>query len=166
MGGNRKHESRGVLNIRRVGNVLFGADRQVAQWVVRRIPGFILPDEPRALGVVVNGKMVAGVVYERWNGVHVEVSIAVDDSATWASKATLATLFRYPFITLNCKAISVVVPMSNLASLGLATKLGFEPEAIVRYAAHDGSSLVILKMLRETCKWIADNGQRKRTDPT
>lgn len=163
MGGAGQPE--GGRSITRVGDVVFGADTQVTNWVADRIPGFIMPDEPRALGVVRGGRMAAGVVFERYNGVHVEASIAADARGQWASKATLRTLFSYPFETLGCKAISVIIPSSNLQSLNLATKLGFTPEAIVQFAAHDGSSLIVLKMFRENCKWMDEHGKRKSTNP-
>lgn len=140
-----------------IGDVLFGFDHDVAQWVAQRIEGFTPSVSAKALGIVKNGDLVAGVVYERWNGVHVEASIAIDD-AGWASKSTMFRIFHYPFVQLGCEAISVIVASSNAKSLNLVAKLGFEPEAIIKFAAPDGSSLVVLKMFREKCKWIRKNG--------
>lgn len=153
-------------SITRVGDVIFGADRQIAGWVSSRIPDFETSPSARALGVIKSGRLVAGVVFERWNGVHIEAAIAAEPGSFWADRKTLRSLFYYPFVTLDCLAISVSVPSSNLPSLNLATKLGFEPEALIKFAAHDGSALVVLKMFRETCKWIEDHGQkgRQRTD--
>lgn len=150
------------MNQQLVGNVLFGFDQEVSQWVAQRITGFSPSISAKALGVVAGGELVAGVVFERWNGVHVEASIAADHQS-WASRSTLFRLFHYPFNQLGCKAISVLVPSSNAQSLNLATKLGFEPEAIVKFAAHDGSSMVVLKMFKENCKWIADHGKKQQS---
>lgn len=159
MGQNRKgHGNRGIV---RVGSVLFGADRLVSQWVAQRIPGFIPSHTQRGLAVVDGRSFAAGVVFDHYNGVHVEAAIAADNHGRWASRETLHTLFAYPFLQLSCRAITVAVPSSNVASLGLSTGLGFEPEAIVRFAAHDGSSLVILKMLRENCRWVLSDGQKR-----
>lgn len=145
------------------GRVLFGADALVAQWVARAIP-YMRPDPgSRALGVVDGGELIAGVVYERYNGIHMEVSIAAQTGAPWASRQTLRHLFGYPFVQMECEAISCLVPASNLPSLNLATKLGFEPEALVKFAAPDGSPLVVLKMFREKCRWIANDGQGQQT---
>lgn len=144
-----------------IGNVLFGFDADVSAWVAQRIPGFTPTKDARALGVVRDERLIAGVVYERWNGVHVEASIAVDHPG-WATKDTMFRIFSYPFNQLGCVAISVIVPSSNIQSLNLATKMGFEPEALVKYAAHDGSSLVIMKMFKENCRWIG-NGKRRRS---
>lgn len=160
MGRDGQFEGLGAVTL--VDDVLYGADRQVAGWVSDRIPGFEASDCARAIGVLKRGAMAAGVVYERWNGVHIEAAIAADHALPWANRTTLRAIFAYPFITLGCEAISVSVPSSNLASMNLATKLGFAPEAIIRFAAHDQSSLVVLKMFRETCKWIGDDGQKGR----
>jgi len=146
----------------RLGDVLFGADRQVSEWIVERIPYLKPSENARALGVVKNGKLVAGVMYENWNGVHVEVAIAVEPRVIWANKRTLHALFYYPFVTLGCKAVSVSAGATNLPSINLATKLGFQMEAIVKFAAHDGSDLIVLKMFRQNCKWILNDGQEEQ----
>ena len=138
--------------------MLFGADDLVARWVARRVPGFRVSATQRALGVISGDHLAAGVVFDNFNGVHIEAAIAADDIGRWASRKTLHTLFAYPFVQLGCLAITVGVPSSNLASLNLATKLGFRPEAYIRFAAHDGSSLVVLKMLRDDCRWVMRDG--------
>lgn len=146
MGGTGEHQ--GGYSLTRVGDVVFGADPVIAAWIATKIPDFVPTESAKALGVIKGGKVVAGVVFERWNGVHVEAAIAAEPGVLWASRSTLHSFFYYPFVTLGCLAISVSVPMSNIASLNLATKLGFESEAIIRYAAHDGSPLLILKMFK------------------
>lgn len=138
--------------------MLFGADKLVADWVQARVDGVYYPPGTVGLGVVHDGDLVAGVTYSNFNGVHLEVVIAADTGSPWASRQTLKHLFGYPFVQLGCEAISVLVPGTNLASLNLATKLGFEPEAFIRFAARDGSPLIILKMYRDTCRWIDQHG--------
>lgn len=144
-----------------IGNVLYGFDEEVAEWVAQRIHGYSPEKGVKALGVVKDGALVAGVTYERWNGVHVEVSIAIDDP-NWATRDTMFLLFAYPFIRLGCEAITVLVPSSNVKSINLATKMGFEPEALVKYAAFDGSSLVVMKMFKDKCRWIIRDGKRQQ----
>ncbi len=157
MGPDRPAEGRDALTI--VDGVLYGADDLVKQWVAQHIVDFYVNPLSTALGVVEGDELIAGVVYERHNGIHLEVSIAADSTRPWASRAVLRRLFAYPFVQLECVAISCLVPMSNLASLNLATKLGFSPEAYVKFAAPDGSPMVVLKMLREQCRWIEGHGQ-------
>ncbi|MCA0204293.1 MAG: GNAT family N-acetyltransferase [Proteobacteria bacterium] len=146
-----------------VDDVLYGADHLVSRWVAKRIPGMSISDGAKALGVVRGTGLVAGVMYERFNGVHCEVSIAAEPGSGWASRSALFKLFAFPFIQLGCHAISVTVPGSNLPSLNLATKLGFKGEAIVAFAAHDGGPLLVLKMFRDECRWISDGQGQQRT---
>lgn len=157
MGPDRERE--GGDRVTLVGRVLFGADDLVIRWASRAIPGFTPSPGAKALGVVHKGELIAGVIYERFNGVHMEVAITAKHGSPWASRQALKHLFGYPFVQMGCVAISALVPMSNLTSLNLATKLGFEPEAYVKYAAPDGSPMVVLKMFRENCRWIDQHGQ-------
>lgn len=143
-----------------VGAVIYGADASVAKWVATFIPQFTPGPDARALGVIKGRKLVAGVVYENFTGFNITVSIAALPYSRWADRQTLESLFAFPFIQLGCEAVTVTVAMTNLQSLNLSTKLGFEPQAFVKYAAPDGSPLVILQMYRDTCRWI-DYGQRR-----
>lgn len=159
MGQDRISAGRSALT--RVGDVVFGADQEIGQWVTKRIPGFRASPDCRSLGVIREGRVVAGIVFENFNGIHIEAAIAAETGSRWATRPTLFSIFHYPFGTLGCEAISVSVPSTNLESLNLATKLGFEPEALIRFAAHDGSTLVILKAFRDRCKWIMPHGKEE-----
>lgn len=162
MGADRGHERGagvGLPGVTLLGDVLFGADDLVIRWASRAIPDFMPSPDAKALGVVKGGDLVAGVIYERYNGIHMEVAITARTGSRWASRQALRHLFGYPFVQMGCVAISALVPMSNLASLNLATKLGFKPEAYVKFAAPDGSPMVVLKMFRDQCRWIERDGQ-------
>ena len=163
MAEDRQHEAGRSLII--ADGVLYGADRQVACWLARRVASYSPTPTVRALGILKAGKLVAGVAYEHFNGAHVEAVIA-GDGGRWASRAVLRRIFGYPFGQLGVQAITVSVPMSNLASLNLATKLGFQPEALVTFAAHDGGTLVILKAFKDTCEWVGGDGQEGRRQGT
>ena len=149
-------------DVARVGNILFGADELVGKWVAKRIPGLKINDDMTALGIIGGDQIVGGVVYDNWNGIHCEAAIAGLPGKRWLDRASLHAIFFYPFVTLNCEAVSVSIPSTNLQSLNLATKLGFEPEALIKFAAPDGSTLVVLKMFRDTCRWIKSDGKKGR----
>lgn len=158
MGADR--EPQGGRLLTRLGDILFGDDERVARWVADRVDGFVLREGSPALGVLKDDRLVAGVVFDDYNGIHASVSIAAEPGVLWATRRTLFGLFHYPFVTLDCIALSCVIPSTNLPSLRLCAGLGFHGEAIIRYAAHDGSSLVVMKMLREQCRWIG-HGQEQ-----
>lgn len=150
----RDNEHGGRNRIIRLGSVVYGANDEVARWVGKHIPGFIHMPGAKSLGVIKNEKMVAGVVFERCNGFNVEASIAARPGVQWADRATLFRLFEYPFGQLGVEAVTVLVALSNLESLNLATKLGFELVAMVPFAAQGGGPLVILQMTRNQCRWL------------
>lgn len=142
--------------------VIYGFDRDVIDYVAARIPGFVRTPGAKALGVAVDGKLAAGVVYENWNGPNINASIAVTDKR-WASRSVLRRLFGYPFNDLGCEVITLLIAASNPASIRLARKLGFKGEAMIRFGAHDGSMLLVLQMERADCKWIGDaRGREER----
>lgn len=161
MGGTGEHEGRRPV-IR--DGVLYGADEAVTKWVAQRIDGFVTFPNSHALGIIQGEDIVAGVVFEHFNGFHCEGSMAALPGSHWANRRTLRAIFEYPFVTMGCKAISALVPSTNLVSLNLVTGMGFQPEAFIKYAAHDGSSLVVLKMFRENCRWIKDYGKEERAE--
>lgn len=152
MGGN--HGPHGRNRIVRLGSIIYGADREIAIWVGKKIPEYRYTPGAQALGVVKRGKIVAGVVYERCNGAHIEASIAAIPGSGWADRRTLFRLFAYPFLQLGLEAITVLVAQSNLVSLNLATKLGFQPIAIIPFAAQGGQPMIILQMTRNQCRWL------------
>lgn len=158
------HQSARPGGLTRHGALVYGADAEIAEWVARRIDGFHRNPEAKAIGVIKGGRVVAGVVYERYNGLHLEASIAAEPGSGWADRKTLFGLFHYPFGTLQCQAISAIVSVANLPSLNLVTKMGFEPEALIKFAAHDGGHLAVMKMYRENCRWIG-HGKRKAEGP-
>jgi hypothetical protein len=159
MGGNHGPDSSPRFLKR--GAVIYGADQEIARWVGRQIPNYTVTPDAKSLGVVKGGRIVAGVTYERCNGFHVEASIAAVSGSAWADRRTLFDLFAYPFLQLGVEVVTVLVAMSNLESLNLATKLGFDPVAHLPFVAWDGSPLVILQMKRDQCRWL-DYGQRKQ----
>lgn len=144
--------------IQLVDGVLYGADAQVIRWIAERIEGYRGSPDAHALGVVRGDKLVAAVTYENCNGVHLESCIAADPGTAWASRRVMRHLFGYPFLQVGVRAISVSAGMDNPASINLAVKMGFTPEALIRYAAPSGADMVVLKMLREDCRWIAPVG--------
>lgn len=140
-------------------NVLYGADDFVANWVSRRTGEPVPKPRAGALGIIVGGKMAGGVAYTNWNGANVQVHIAIENKRA-LTRRVLQHLFWYPFVSLKCQAITVLVARSNITSLNLATKLGFTLEAIVRLAAANGDDVLVLKLWRSDCRWIPGDDER------
>lgn len=135
-------------------HLLLHADDEVGQWVASRVPnGFDWVDGTgTAIGFTYEDRIIAGVVYFRYNGASIEVGFA-SENPRWMSKANLWRMFHYPFEYLNLRRLTAIVDETNLASRKLIEALGFQFEATLKDAAKDGNQLVF-RMLKEDCKWL------------
>lgn len=140
------------LKVAETCKVLLGYDKEVAEWVRQRLAmdsGF---GECAAIGVVLTGKLIAGVVYHNYRHPNIEVSIA-SISPRWATKTTLKLLFDYPFNQLNCKRITGLVDSENQPVRAFDERLGFIHEGTLR-EAHPNGDAEIYGMLKHECRWI------------
>jgi hypothetical protein len=101
---------------------------------------------------VKHGEVLGGALYDEYNGtsIHMHVEGAVPN---WLNRDALWLAFHYPFIQLDVKAIFGRLKSTNHKALEFDKKLGFKE--ITRISDMlPGADLVILKMLREDCKWL------------
>jgi RimJ/RimL family protein N-acetyltransferase len=108
------------------------------------------------IGVFDGDRIVAVIVYSRYDGHQCEISIATE-SPTWASRRILAALFSYPFNQLKVKRAGLIIRADNAKSISLATRLGFKRETNeqgLRQYCRDGESAHVFGMLKSECKWI------------
>jgi len=134
-----------------VTQLLLGFDAQIARWVGERSKVYDF-GPCRAIGVVREGNIVAGVVYSNFRSGNIEATLAADDPR-WCSRGVLRGLFRYPFVQLGCRRITCIVAADNPRSLKLCLGLGFALEGRCRqvFGSVDG---LICGMLADECKWI------------
>jgi hypothetical protein len=97
--------------------------------------------------------LVAGVVYDHFNGAVVHAHIVVERQAT---KDWYRAIFDYPFNVLGVKKIVGQVSSYNLKALHLDKSLGFEEEGRIKEFFTSGADMVILTMRREQCKVLND----------
>ncbi len=123
----------------------------VGPWVCDKAGGTWIPGRGTAIGKLNDaGELVAGVLYEDWNGANVMCHIR--GAGDWACRAYLATIFDYPFNQLKVKRITVPVASTNLASINLVTKMGFTLESTLAQATPEGD-LHLFRMWRDECKY-------------
>ena len=130
--------------------LLIDADT-LGPWVCARAGGSWISGRGTAIGWVKGDQIVAGVLYEDYNGANVVCHIAGEGN--WANRQYLWTIFDYPFNQLNVKRITVPVADSNVKSKRFVEHLGFEKEAVLRDAHPDGD-LIIYKMTADKCRWL------------
>lgn len=134
--------------------IFFDADI-IGPWVAERV-GIkrYIPGTASAIGRIKDGRIVAGVLYQDYNGANVSAHIA-GEGKSWLNKKFLSIIFDYPFNQLKVNRITGYVVSTNKAAQNLDEKLGFKREAILRDAHPDGD-LIIYAMHKDECRWLKD----------
>ncbi|OIP19572.1 MAG: hypothetical protein AUK51_01160 [Comamonadaceae bacterium CG2_30_59_20] len=108
----------------------------------------------KAIGLERDGVLVAGVVYEGFNGVNVWMHVAAEPGARWMTKSYLRYCFHYPFNELGVSRVSAYVNASNTAAVHMDDHIGFKREALLKGAAPDGGDVIIYMMRKQDCRFI------------
>ena len=123
---------------------------EVGEWVCNQTGGGYYKERSNAIGLKNGKNVVAGVVYENWNGKSVIVHIAIKERLT---AAFLAAIFDYPFNVCNVNKLIAPVSSNNAKALKLITNMGFTEEARLKDADTNGD-IVLLTMARASCRFL------------
>ena len=107
-----------------------------------------------AIGLEKDGEVIAGVVYEGFNGVNIWMHVGALPGRRWCTRPAMAAWFGYPFLQCGVKRISGYVNASNLVARRFDEHVGFKQEAVLNGAAPDGGDVIIYAMRREECKYV------------
>jgi len=125
----------------------------IGPWVCQRTGGQYFPDSgARAIGLLRDGVLVAGVLFEHYNGRSIAMHVA-GEGKDWMTRDFLMECFRYPFVQLGVHKIIGLVDSSNKDARRLDEHLGFRMEAKIAGAAPRGD-LLIFTMTREQCRFL------------
>jgi RimJ/RimL family protein N-acetyltransferase len=129
----------------------------VGPWVARKLFAPWNPVGTEAIGLERRGELVAGVMYENWNGKSCVCHIVVEGLIT---PTYLAAIFHFPFVHGGLDKIIAPVAESNAQSIKFVEKLGFRKEAQILDAHPDGS-ILLFTMTRDTCRFIEERYGQK-----
>lgn len=124
----------------------------VGPWVFRRVNKTWAPEGREVIGLVRDGEVVGGVVFEDWNLKSVSAHMAWGDPSV-SPRRLIKAVFHYAFIDLGAEKVLGCVNSANTAALKTDLRLGFRPEAVIEGVFPDGD-LVIVVMDRNACPWI------------
>lgn len=124
--------------------------RRVGEWVADRVQGFFEWPVAEAIGLERDGKIVAGVIYEHWNGKSVHVHLAIEGPVT---REFLWVIADYPFRQLKAYKLIAPILATNARMVKLALKLGFRREASIQDAHPDGN-ILLFTMLERDCRLL------------
>jgi RimJ/RimL family protein N-acetyltransferase len=141
-------------------SLVLGHDAEVAAWVAARIPVRVSFEKCAAIGVAVDGKLIAGAVFTNYrelaHGKDIEVSFAAD-SPRWATRQNIRSIFSYPFTQLNCVRLTTIVSRKNKRARKLDVGLGFKLEGMVRKGYDGKYDAAVYGMLRsEADRWLKE----------
>lgn len=108
----------------------------------------------KSLGLERDGELVAGVLYEGYNGPNVWMHVAAVPGRRWMQRDYLWYCFHYPFNEMGVQRISGYVNASNTQARSFDEHLGFKVEATLSGAAPDGGDVLIYVMRREDCRFL------------
>lgn len=129
--------------------------QHVVEWVASRTGEF--GSYGAAVGIGLEDKqLIAGVVFNDYNGANICMHVASDHSKRWMTKEYLWFVFYYAFEQAKVKRITGLVPESNEAAIKFDLHIGFSEETRLKDAHPDGD-LIVLVMRKENCRWLRRN---------
>jgi hypothetical protein len=132
----------------------------VLPFVQSLIPGLAANDGMRAIGLRRNGELVAGAVYEGFNGRNMWVHLAGLPGRCWLNRRFLQAGFHYPFVLCGVDRLSGYVNASNTDARRFDEHVGFHEESRLKGAAPDGGDVILYVMWRQDCRFLgAHHGQ-------
>ncbi len=108
----------------------------------------------KGIGLERDGDLVAGVLYESFNGANIWMHVAAVPGSRWLTRDFLKYAFHYPFVELGCKRISGWVEADNFAAQKFDEHLGFVHESTLEGAGRRGVDVFIYRMKREECRYV------------
>lgn len=132
-----------------------GFDAQVVDWVERGL-GIDGLGPAAAIGVVLRGELIAGVVYNNYRPPNIEMTV-YSTNPRWATKGHLRGLFQYPFRQLGCKRISAHTEAMNQPVRAFLCRLGFHEEGFHPDFYPSGDAVSFGLLLSQAGRWLAED---------
>lgn len=135
----------------------------VGRWIAAELHSTFCPEAATAIGLVRNGVIIAGAMFENWNRKSIMVHMAI--SGGRVTRQFIGTIFDYAYRQLDCEKVICPVDSTNVKSIAFLEKLGFGEEARIREAARTGD-ILIYTLARDRCgRFLGDTkyGQAVRT---
>lgn len=107
-------------------------------------------DRATCIGLERDGVLVAGTLYDYYNGASVVASIAIAGPIT---RRWLWAIFHYPFVHLGVNVILGMVAEGNAKSRHLCDRLGFSLATSIPHADPSGAML-LYTMTKDNCRFL------------
>ena len=135
---------------------------EIGYWVADQLSSAFFADKSVAIGLLKDDKIVAGVIYENWNGVSWVVHMATVGRLT---PGFMFAMCDYPFNTCNAHKVIAPVEIGNIKSANLVKKMGFVPEAVLK-DCHPNGDLVLYTLKKSDCRFLEGRYGQKNSYPS
>lgn len=123
----------------------------VVDWVQARLKCAFPPSV--GIGWQEGGELIAGVVYNEFNGVNICMHVAAVPGRRWLRREFLHTCFDYPFVQLGVQRITGFVGEGNEDARRFDEHLGFSLETTLE-GAHPTGDMLVYVLWRDKCRWL------------
>ena len=123
---------------------------EVGYWVADKLGMGFFVERATALGLLKGGQIVAGVIYENWNGRSIMAHMAVTHRLT---PAYVAAIFDYAFNVCGVEKVICPVEVGNIKSTKLVKNMGFAEEARLR-DCHPNGDIVLFTLKKMDCRFL------------
>lgn len=128
----------------------------VVEWVAKRTNEYGNFGSAVGIGIERNGQLIAGVAYNEFNGVNINMHVSALPGVIWAKPEYMRAWFDYPFNKAKVKRVTGLVGEGNKAARKFDEHVGFELETTLK-RAHPTGDLLVYVMWKERCRWISPN---------
>jgi RimJ/RimL family protein N-acetyltransferase len=143
--------------------IVYGDAGRIGPWVCERTGGKFAGPLAQAIGLEKDGRLVAGILYDHYNGRSIAMHVA-GDGGHWITRDLLRAAFAYPFVQLRVRKVLGFVDSANVSAHRLDEHLGFVLEARISDAGPQGD-LLLYSMTAEQCRYLESPDGRKLPDP-
>jgi RimJ/RimL family protein N-acetyltransferase len=133
----------------------------IGRWVAGKIKG-VYHEGDAAIGLVKDGKIIAGVLYENWNGRSIMAHMGIEGRLT---PAFIGAVFDYAYNVCNVDKVILPIGSMNAKSIKLVENMGFAEEGRIADASPEGD-IVIYTLKKADCRFLGDRyGKKFSTAP-
>lgn len=130
--------------------IIHDQHERIGKWVFDATGGY-MDAAAVAIGNEHDGRLTAGVVFEKWNGRIIWAHFRIEPHG--ATREWIWFGFHYAFNQLGAHKIVGPVSSANERAIRLDRHFGFECEAVIRGGCADGD-LLMMTMTRDKCRFI------------
>jgi RimJ/RimL family protein N-acetyltransferase len=129
---------------------------EVGHWVANKIKGTYHAGD-NAIGLLKDGKIIAGVLYENWNGRSIVAHMSIEGRLT---PAYIGAIFDYAYNVCNVHKVILPVGSANAKSIKLVENMGFAEEGRIADASPEGD-VIIYTLKKSDCRFLGESYGKK-----